>query len=118
MSWTGQPGVQPANPSEFKALTLKMSVRRIGPVNDRKTALCWHFPLASLRLPRDHWGVPDPYDYLSEVIQPESRNVAAHWRAAVAVPVVPAALAAWETTAQAIAKLDAQFPWVCRAEQR
>jgi hypothetical protein len=36
MSWTGQSSVQPANPSDFEALTLKASVRRIGPVNGRK----------------------------------------------------------------------------------
>ena len=51
-----------------------------------------------------------------------ARNRRARQRAALAAPVVPAAppdaLAAWETTAEAIAQLDAQFPWLCRAEQR
>jgi hypothetical protein len=51
-----------------------------------------------------------------------ARNRRARQRASRAVPVVlaapPAALPTWETTGQAIAKLDAQFPWLCRAEQR
>jgi hypothetical protein len=33
MTWTGQSPVQPANPSDYQALTLKIWCRRIGPVN-------------------------------------------------------------------------------------
>ena len=63
-------------------------------------------------------------DQLRRIGARGGRARARNWRTgqraarATAVPLAPADEPPVETTAQAIATLDAQFPWLCQAEKR
>ena len=62
-------------------------------------------------------------DQLRRIGARGGRTHARNWRArqrtaSVARSPVGAALPPVQTTAQAIAALDAQFPWLCQAERR
>ena len=74
-----------------------------------------HFPLACSAQPRDHWWCPRrPYDPHPFFVQPNHRANALHRRAAAAGPreTPMPATPPRETTTQAMALLDAQFPWL------